>query len=167
MANKADFTAEEWTKILHGAMMAGMAVTAADPSGLWGLLKESIAGSRALIDGLTRPEANELIRAVVADLRTAAGQAAAREGLKARFSGSRPPEIKAKAIEALREVAGVVDAKAGGDGPGFKACLAHIAQQAAEAASEGGFLGLGGVKVSAAETATLADIAAALQIKAA
>ena len=36
MANKQSFTPEEWTKVMESAMMAGVAVTAAEPSGLWG-----------------------------------------------------------------------------------------------------------------------------------
>jgi hypothetical protein len=43
MAGKTDFTAEEWKTLLESVMMAGIAVTAADPSGLWGTLKESMA----------------------------------------------------------------------------------------------------------------------------
>ena len=39
MANKQSFTPEEWTKILESTMLAGMAVSAADPSGVWGLVK--------------------------------------------------------------------------------------------------------------------------------
>jgi hypothetical protein len=40
MATKTDFTAEEWGRLLASPMVAGMAITAADPSGVWGLLKE-------------------------------------------------------------------------------------------------------------------------------
>jgi len=46
MADKTNFTTEEWTLLLKSPMIAGMAITAADPSGLWGLLKESFAGGR-------------------------------------------------------------------------------------------------------------------------
>jgi hypothetical protein len=35
MATKQSFTSEEWTKILESPMLAGMAVSAAEPSGLW------------------------------------------------------------------------------------------------------------------------------------
>ena len=42
MANKASFTPEEWKQLLE-AMLASIAVTAAEPSGLWGMLKESFA----------------------------------------------------------------------------------------------------------------------------
>ena len=39
MADKTNFTKEEWTLLLESPMIVGMAVTAADPSGLWGLLR--------------------------------------------------------------------------------------------------------------------------------
>jgi predicted small lipoprotein YifL len=48
VADKTSFTKEEWTLLLESPMIAGMAITAADPSGLWGLLKESFAGGSAL-----------------------------------------------------------------------------------------------------------------------
>ncbi len=35
MAGKANFTPEELTRIVASPMVAGMAITAADPSGLW------------------------------------------------------------------------------------------------------------------------------------
>ena len=40
MADKTSFTKDEWTLLLESPMIAGMAITAAEPSGLWGLLKE-------------------------------------------------------------------------------------------------------------------------------
>ena len=45
MANKNDFTQEEWTKVLESIIAAGIAVSAVDPSGLWGTLKEAAAGT--------------------------------------------------------------------------------------------------------------------------
>jgi hypothetical protein len=39
MADKSNFTKEEWALLLQSPMIAGMAITAADPSGLWGLLR--------------------------------------------------------------------------------------------------------------------------------
>ena len=32
MANKQNFTPEEWTKVLEGTMLAGIAVSQADPA---------------------------------------------------------------------------------------------------------------------------------------
>jgi hypothetical protein len=39
---------DEWKLLLESVMMAGIAVTAAELSGLWGLLKESVASGNAL-----------------------------------------------------------------------------------------------------------------------
>jgi hypothetical protein len=70
MADKASFTKEEWTLLLESPMIAGMAVTAADPSGLWGLLKESFAGGTALTRAVTGVDTNPLVKAVVTDFST-------------------------------------------------------------------------------------------------
>ena len=53
MADKTRFTPDEWTKLLESPMMAGIAITAAEPSGLWGLLKESLSGGWALLEAKT------------------------------------------------------------------------------------------------------------------
>jgi hypothetical protein len=164
MADKSSFTPEEWRSVLESVMMASLAVTAADPSGLWGLLKESFASGTTLAAGKSDAGANALIKAVVADFETAAGRSAARDGLKERFAGSKPGEIKARCIEALRKVGTLVDTKAPGDAAAFKGWLRTISQHAAEAAKEGGFLGIGGVRVSEAEKATLTEIASALSL---
>ena len=82
---------------------------------------------------------------MVADFGTAEGRSIARDGLKEKFTGSKPPEIKVKCIDTLRQVAEVADTKAPGDAVAFKTWLRQISQHVAEAAKEGGFLGIGGV----------------------
>jgi hypothetical protein len=165
MANKANFTPEEWKQLLQSPMLASMAVTAAEPSGLWGMLKETFAAGGTLAKTKADPGANELVKAIVAAFDTSEGRAAARDGLQARLSGSRPAEVRDKAIESLRQVAALLDAKAPGDAAAFKAWLQSIGQHVAEASKEGGFLGFGGVQVSDAEKATLAEISQALKLQ--
>jgi hypothetical protein len=162
MANRASFTSQEWHLLLQSPMLAAMAVTAADPSGLFGLVKEGVAASRALAEAKTAAGASELIGGVAADLETAAGRDAARDGLKARFAGAKAADIKPSAVTALRETAALLDTKAPEDAAAFKAWLEDIARRVAEASKEGGFLGFGGVQVSDAEKATLAEISGAL-----
>ena len=165
MADKASFTKEEWTLLLESPMMAGMAITAADPSGLWGLLKESFAGGSALAKIMTDSGANPLVKALATDFSTSEARSAARDGLKAKFANSQPADVKTKSIEALRQVSAVLAAKAPGDAAAFKSWLRQVSQSTAEAASEGGgLLGLGGVQVSEAEKATLAEISNALGV---
>jgi len=164
MANKQSFTPEEWTKILESVMLARMAVSAAEPSGLWGLLKEGVASSSALAAAKSDSGSSELIKAVVAEYETSEGRSSVQEALRKRFSGAKPADVVQRSLENLREVSGILAAKAPGDAPGFKAWLNTISEKVAEASSEGGFLGIGGVKVSDKEKATLADISKALEM---
>ena len=165
MADKTSFTTEEWTLLLQSPMIAGMAITAADPSGLWGLLQESFASGGALTRALTGADTNPLVKSVVSDFSTGEARTAARDGLKAKFADGQPAEIKTKSIDALRQVSALLAAKAPDDAAAFKAWLRQISQSTAEAAKEGGSLfGIGGVQVSDAEKATLAEISTALGV---
>jgi hypothetical protein len=162
MTNKSNFTPDEWSVLLQSMIAVGTAVSAAEPSGLWGLLKESFAEGTALAKAKTDPGTNALIKAVVDDFNTAEGSAA-RDALKNKVRGNKPAEIKDKCIEILRTAAAIVDAKAPGDAAAYKGWLQQISQHVAEAANEGGGLFGGGVPVSEAEKATLSEIAKALK----
>lgn len=164
MADKSTFTPDEWNLLLESVMMTGIAVTAAEPSGLWGMLKESFASSSALLKAKGDTAANPLIKAIVDDFETSEGRRAARAGLNEKLKGAQPPEIKAKCIETLQQAAATVDAKAPGDAAAFKGWLYQISQNVAQASNEGGFLGFGGIPVSDAEKATLGEISAALKL---
>jgi hypothetical protein len=166
MVVKTSFTPNEWREILQSPMIVGIAVSAAEPSGLVGILKESMASARALLEVRADPSADELIKAVVADFGTSEGQIMARTGLKTALSGSSTGDIKAKAMESLSQVSSLLDAKAPADAAAFKTWLRHVAQSVAEAAKEGGFLGFGGVAVTPAEQATLAEISRVLGLPA-
>ena len=111
------------------------------------------------------PGANPLVKALASDFSTSEARSTVRDGLKAKFANSQPADVKTKSIEALRQVSAVLAAKAPGDAAAFKSWLRQISQGTAEAASEGGgLLGIGGVQVSDAEKATLAEISNALGI---
>ena len=166
MVDKSSFTPDEWKLLLESIMAASIAITAAEPGGLWGLLKESFAGGSELAKAKMDPKADALIKAVVEDFGTGEGRSVTRDGLNAKLKGSKPPEIKEKCVDILRQAAAVVDAKASGDAAAFKGWLRQISQHVAEASKEGGFLGIGGVAVSEAEKATLAEISGALKLQA-
>ena len=164
MADKSSFTSDEWKLLLESVMMASIAVSAAEPSGLWGLLKESLASGSDLVKAKMDAGTNPLIKAVVADFDSAQGRATALDGLKEKLKGIKPADIPAKCIETLRQVAAALDAKAPGDAAAFKGWLRQISQHVAEAATEGGLLGIGGMLVSDAEKATLNEISSALRL---
>ena len=162
MANKQDFTAEEWTRILESPMLAGMAVSAADPNGLWGMTKEALASRSALTASKHDAGSGELVKAVIADFVTKEGRTTLQEALLQLVAGANLPDIVQRSLDNLREVSAIIDTKAPKDAAAFKALLLGVSQEVAQAAIEGGVLGFGGVLVSDTETATLKDIARAL-----
>jgi hypothetical protein len=89
-----------------------------------------------------------------------------RDEIAEKLWGSTPSETTRKALDILRQAATIVEAKVPADAQAFKIWLHKISQDVAEAATEGGFLGFGGVRVSEAEKATLAQISAALGLPA-
>lgn len=150
--------------LLESVMATTLAVTAAEPSGLWGLLKESFASGTLLAKAKLDTGSNPLIKAVVDDFVTSEGRTASRDGLKEKLSGKNAADVKIACMQIIGKFDGIVSAKAPNDAAAFKNWLRQISQSVAEAATEGGFLGLGGVAVSDAEKATVAEISTALKL---
>jgi hypothetical protein len=164
MANKANFTPDEWKTIIGSPMLVGMAVSLAEPSGIWGMMKEGMASGSALLDAKRDAGASELAKALVADMETSDGRSVARDGVKSELTGKSIAEIKQQVMASLTRVGQILDSKAPDDAAAFKSWLKHIAEKVAEASSEGGFLGFGGVKVTGAERASIEEVGRALQM---
>src|SRR5262249_18970898 len=129
MASKNDFTPEEWTKVLERSMVAGIAVSAADPSGLWGTLKEAAASSSALAAAKRDHKSNELIKAAIADFETSEGRANIQNAMRKRFAQAEPTECVQRSLASLREVSAIVDAKARTRQRHSKPCCAILARR--------------------------------------
>jgi len=162
MANKSSFTSEEWSRLVASPVVASMAITASDPGGLWSLLQESMSSGWALVEAKQNAQAAPLVKAVVEDITNSETRDAVRTSFQAQFKGSQFADVKRKAVDELRTVSNLLDTKAPDEAAAFKSWLLSVAQKSAEAGKEGGFLGFGGVAVSDAEKATLAEIATAL-----
>ena len=105
VADKSSFTPDEWKLLLESVMAASIAITAAEPHGLWGLLKESFASGTELAKARMDPGIDALIKAVVNDFGTSEGRSITRDGLKDKLTGAKPAEIKEKCVEILRQAA--------------------------------------------------------------
>jgi len=164
MTSKNDFSTEDWTKIVRAPLLAGFAVTAADPSGFVGLLQEAFANAKGLAEAKSGVRGGALAQAVAEELLTAGGIAQARDSVREIVKGAGLPEIKARSLRALTETAALLNAKSPGEYAEFKDWLHHIAKTVADAGTEGGFLGFGGEKLSPAEKATLDELSEALSV---
>jgi hypothetical protein len=142
MTSKQDFSDEEWTRIRRAPLVAGFAISLADPGGPIELAKETIASLRSA----TLPPSQEALLASVAlDMQALAQR-------KQNPLGDFKPRSGQQVLEELRAVNELVTAKAAPEeAEAFRRWLLAAAQAAADAAKEGGFMGFGGEQVSAGE----------------
>ena len=163
MSKKADFTSEEWQLVLSMPQVAFLHLALATPSNPLGLAQEMVASTKGMVEALKSSSGNELIDAVAADIRE---KAANRERVEPPLKVSRDPdEMKAQCLQIFRDVAALLAQKAPADAQGYKQWVYQAAENIAMAAKEGGIFGIGGEKVSEAETAALKEIALALDIQ--
>lgn len=157
MADKSDFTPEEWKLIVAAAPMVGLAVTCASPNGPWGVMKEMLSMGMAMAEMLHKGSSNPLIAALTADLKARQTKPESPQNIKD------PEQGRELALNHVRAVNDVIDRKVKPEeADEFKKWLMAVGQRVAEASNEGGIFGFGGERVSDAEKAVLRQIAFAL-----
>jgi hypothetical protein len=150
MTRKADFNAEEWERVAQGPLYAGMRVIAADRGGT---LRESLAMGRAYTEARGQQGQSELLDELVASPPGLDNSRVQQEG----------SDIATVAIDRLRAAMQVLEEKATPDEiDAYKRFVMTVAQAAATAHKEGGFLGIGGKQVSEAENEALDQISTTL-----
>ena len=166
MTTKADFTQEQWQLLLDVPIMIGMGVMIAGKSGL-GTMKESFAMTKEMIDAVKGHADNELIQAVV-NARIKDKEKSTAESLSDNpYAGQGREGLVDAAVEKCSQVCGLLDEKCTqAEAMEYKQWSMKIGEKVAMAASEGGFLGFGGVQVSEEEKQALAKISQALGVEA-
>ncbi|HEV8371826.1 MAG TPA: hypothetical protein VGR68_01375 [Actinomycetota bacterium] len=153
MTSKQDFTEEEWKRIRRAPLVAGFAISIADPGGPIELAKETLASLRS---ATLPPSQEELLSSVALDVQALAQQ-------KQSPLGDFKPTNGQLVLDELRGVNELVTAKATPqEVDAFRGWLVATAQAAADAAKEGGFMGFGAERVSAGERQMLDQVRAAL-----
>ncbi len=149
MTGKAEFNAEEWSLILEAAPTAAMVVIA---SGKGGTIRESLSIGKTFAAEKENAEATELLAAIVND----------RPELDTkRYSD--PSELGTLGLTRVRSALETLEAKGTSvEADDFKRFIYAVALNAAEAHKEGGFLGIGGTRVSEPEAEALGKLAEAL-----
>jgi hypothetical protein len=146
---KADFNAEEWSTVVEAPVLAGMRVVAA---GRGGRIRESLAIAKVYAAARQAQGQSELLDAIVSSPPTVDAQGVQGAGDLATASRDRLVE----AIRILNEKGTVDEVSA------YKRFVLGVAQAAAEAHKEGGFIGIGGKRISDEERVALDEIEAIL-----
>jgi hypothetical protein len=148
MTTKANFTDEEWARLERAPIVAGMAITLADPGGPIEAVKESMATIKTITEAAQAGGHGELVDAVAKDV---AEKARHRQSPLGDF---RPRGALAgqQILDELGEVNRLITEKATPDEAAqFRQWMLVAAQHAAEAAKEGGFMGFRAELVSEGE----------------
>lgn len=162
MSGRALFSDEDWAGVLEAPILAGLAVTAAEPGGLLGALKESAAMARALKVAAATAAEGDLVAEVAAAFKIPAEREGASAAVKALAEGLSPEDLVTASVTRLAAIMRRIEAVAPAQADAYRAFLLDLARDTAEASREGGFLGLGGVRVSEAEKRALSELSQAL-----
>ena len=148
MTSKADFSEDEWTRVKRAPFVAGMAISLADPGGPIELVKETAATLKTVRDAAESGARGDLIDAIAQEVVADAGQR------KNPLHDFRPKGALAgqEILEELADVNRIVSAKATPEeADAYRDWLKAAAQEAANAAKEGGFMGFRAERVSDGE----------------
>ena len=74
MTTKTDFTEEEWVRLGRAPLVAGMAISLADPGGPIESIKESTAAIRTVLQAAQSGDHGEFVQAVARDVAEKAGR---------------------------------------------------------------------------------------------
>jgi len=157
MTAKTDFTEEEWTRVRRAPLVAGMAISLADPGGPIELAKET---SASLKTATNPPSREQLLAEVALDIQSMAQQ---RQNPMTDFKPTHGSDPRQQILEELRAVSGIVSSKATAEeAAAFNNWILTSAQAAADAAKEGGFMGFGAEQVSQGEKDMLEQVRTAI-----
>jgi hypothetical protein len=150
VTTKADFNAEDWSTVVDGPLYAGLRVIAADRGGT---LRESMAMGRVYQEARARQGASPLLDELIKS-----PPAIDPERLQA--AGG---DLSAVTTDHLRRAMSILESTATVDEvDAYKTFVMTVAQAVAAAHKEGGFLGIGGTRISEAEDQALDEISSAL-----
>jgi hypothetical protein len=149
MTTKAEFNGEEWDKVAEGPALAGLIVIAAQRGGT---IRETLAMAKVYAEAKQSHGSDDLLGDIV-------GSA---PHLDAKQFSSKE-DLHTSGLAKLTEAVGIVEAKATPEElADYKSFAMAIAERAAEADKSGGFLGIGGERITGKEEAALSEVAAAL-----
>ena len=149
MTSKADFNADEWSTLVEAPVLAGMRVVS---SGRGGTIRESLAMAKVYTEARRNQGDSDLLDALAYSPPAVSPQ---------QLQGG--SDIAALSSERLREALRSIGEKGSPeDVEQYKRFVLSVAQAAAEAHKEGGFIGIGGKQISAEEQAALDEIRATL-----
>lgn len=161
MTDKTSFSSEEWASVLQLPGAAAMYIITASPA-IGDSMKETFALAQNLADPAQKETAAGLLKAVLDEFKDAGSARQAQPKFEATQDMT---ALRAAMLDAIRKSVALVDQKAeANEAIDFKMWLYKVANDTAQAAKEGDFLGIGGEKVNQAERDALTELGTVFQV---
>jgi hypothetical protein len=160
MSTKADYTPDQWKAIAAAPVLAGLYITISDASGLVGITKEAMAVGKA-ISTAAATSPSELVKSLGESVKAAGGRPEMPE-----LPRRNAAETKSAIMKVLQEAKAAVATQSPAEADEYTKWVLSVAKSVAEASKEGGFLGFGGMQVSADEEASLKELSGGLGVNA-
>jgi hypothetical protein len=164
MSTLADFTQDEIEKMMAAPMLVSMYVMGTAVSGPIGLVREMMAGVETAMQSAKNAAPGSLLNVLFSEENLKMQQDKLQQETKASTQDAQNMDAaKASMLAQLKGAVGIVAAKASPDeAEAYKQLMIQVAENVANAAKEGGFMGIGGVLVNDAEKQAIGDITAAV-----
>jgi hypothetical protein len=159
VTKKTDYTDEEWATLRRAPLVAGLAITLADPGGPIEATKETMASLRAVAS----PGSDEELLVALSQDAMALTQQRQNPLKDFKPKGATAGQ---EVLDELRAANEIVSAKATPEeAAGFRVGLIAAAKASADAAKEGGFMGFGAEQVSQGERTMLEQLGKVLGVE--
>lgn len=161
MTVKTDYSAEDWKRLIATPYYTTMFIVIADLNVTF--FKEITAMAQAVLATIQGTE-NELLKQIANDFSQKENQELIKPELDGLKDEKDPAALKQKLIDYVVAACNLVTGKDTEDGEVYRIWLLYLADATAKGSKEGGFLGIGAVRVSDQEQAALDELADALGV---
>jgi hypothetical protein len=163
VSDKSTYTSDEWSLLRSTPTFVSAGVAAADPGGVVGAIKEATAGAQAFAEFAVKHSTLDLFKALASD-QSLPAMPSPQELMGTGDAQQQTLNFQHAVLGRVSDTVKVLEAKAAPEETAaYKELLSYVADKVANASSEGGFLGFGGVRVSDKEKSFLAALAGAME----
>ncbi len=164
MSTLTDYTQDEIEKLMTAPLLVSMYVMGSSLSGPVGLVKEMMAGVETAMDAGKNAAPGSLFNMLWSEQNMKTQQDKMQQETRDSTQGAQDmTQAKAKMLDDIKAATAIMTAKGSPDEvAAYKKLMVDVAQNVANAAKEGGFMGIGGVQVNDAEKQAIAEIRSAV-----
>ena len=165
MTTRADYTDEDWIYITAAPIMAGMYISAVGDSGPIETVYKADVLAHVVGELIHRGSANELIGSLIDELNSEQDQGIETLAVNA-YDTKTLDTLQAATLDMVQKAAAVMSKAKREEAAEYKALVMSLSQRVAQAAKEGGFLGINGAPASEGVMQAIQEIGAALRMTA-